>query len=70
MSVISLILFIFQHIFSCKIDDIFYWKVLNPTPMNFEDVIMYIGDPWYEAVQGLVQGLTVKTIDCGETCFY
>ena len=38
--------------------------------MNFEDVIMYIGDPWYEAVQGLVQGLTVKTIDCGETCFY
>ena len=70
MSVISLILFIFQHIFSCKIDDIFYWKVLNANPMNFEDVIMYIGDPWYEAVQGLVQGLTVKTIDCGETCFY
>ena len=38
--------------------------------MNFEDVIMYIGDPWYAAANGYVQGLTVKTIDCGETCFY
>ena len=62
--------FIFQHVFSCKIDDTVYWTIENENPMNFEDVIMYIGDPWYPAAQSLVQGLTVKTIDCGESCFY
>jgi len=59
-----------KHVFSCKIDDTVYWTIENENPMNFEDVIMYIGDPWYPAAQSLVQGLTVKTIDCGESCFY
>jgi len=57
-----------KYVFSCKIDDTVYWKIENEQPRNFEDVIMYIGDPWWEAVQGLVQGLTVKSIDCGESC--
>ena len=60
--------FYFQYVFSCKIDDTVYWKIENEKPRNFKDVIMYIGDPWYEAAQGLVQGLTVKSIDCGESC--
>jgi len=59
-----------KYVFECKIDDAVYWKIQNEKPRNFKDVIMYIGDPWYEAATGLVQGLTVKTIDCGESCFY
>ena len=47
--------------FSFKVDGILLWSIVNKQPVDFYNVKMYLGDPWYPALDASVKELTVRS---------
>jgi len=52
-----------EYVFSVKIDGTLNWDPTNTQPTNFKNVKIFACDPWYNAVDGSMRRLIVKTLN-------
>ena len=49
-----------DYVYKVEVDGNEVDKVKNAQPMQFENVTVYVSDPWHEALPGYIRNLIIK----------